>query len=179
MFLVLVLCLIAVKSQDYTTPFTADEVATIRSYFTANIGDISGAYTGFLVAAPSKIDPNYYYHWMRDAGLSMNVLHTISVNGNTTNLGYDWTDKFKNYATWVTKVQSVSDPNNINVLGEAKFNPDGTVKKKHKKKHTYRKIAKLKKKNTKIKTNEMKKNRYFQVLGVVPKMTVLQHVVLL
>lgn len=52
-------------------PFSADEVAKMRSFFLANI-NIEGK--GGVAAAPSYATTpagSYYFHWMRDAGLVM------------------------------------------------------------------------------------------------------------
>ena len=101
------------------TPFTDAEVSTMRGYFTSNM-KMSGARSGFVVAAPTNTNPNYYYHWQRDAGISM---HTLQYTDQTTS----FETYFQNYVSWVQYVQSENDPNGINVLGEPKFNPDGSV----------------------------------------------------
>ena len=85
---------VAVYSQS--APFTDAEVQQIRGYFEANIG-LSGCKTGFLVAAPINTDPNYYYMWQRDAGISMNVLLNTANTSSTS----DIMSKFENYVTWV------------------------------------------------------------------------------
>jgi glucoamylase len=71
---------------------------------------------GFVIAAPSKTYPNYYFHWVRDAALVMNSLQeTLSF------------EKFKplaqDYVSLVAHHQQVSKLTN---QGEPKFNPDGT-----------------------------------------------------
>ena len=108
-------------------PFTPTQVSQMRGYFEANIG-LSNCATGFVVASPSggqdhkSGDPDYYYHWQRDAAVSM---HTLQYTANNNSQDFD--GKFKNYVTWVKSHQSMSDPNGINVLGEPKFNCDGSV----------------------------------------------------
>jgi glucoamylase len=71
---------------------------------------------GFVIAAPSKSYPNYYFHWVRDAALVMNSLQeTLSF------------EKFQPMAHDYIKL--VSHHQNISKLtnqGEPKFNPDGT-----------------------------------------------------
>ncbi len=71
---------------------------------------------GFIIAAPSKSYPNYYFHWVRDAALVMSSLQeTLSA------------EKFKpmveDYINLVSHHQNVSKLTN---QGEPKFNPDGT-----------------------------------------------------
>lgn len=71
---------------------------------------------GFIVAAPSKYKPNYYYHWVRDAALVMNALQeTLSLK--------KFTPLAKDYVSLVSHNQRVSK---ISGQGEPKFNPDGT-----------------------------------------------------
>lgn len=51
-------------------PFSSSEVSTMRGFFMKNI-NIDGK--GGVVAAPDTSTPggSYYYHWMRDAALTM------------------------------------------------------------------------------------------------------------
>jgi hypothetical protein len=98
----------------------------MRKYFESNIGisksyNGKNPYTGVVIASPSYVDPNYLYHWQRDAAISMNVLQFTAPN--TT----DFDEHFQNYIKWVTNAQAASDPNGINVLGEPKFFIDGEV----------------------------------------------------
>lgn len=71
---------------------------------------------GFIVAAPSRHNPDYYYHWVRDAALVMNGLQeTLSFEDFKT-VAHDY-------------IQLVAHHQNINKLtgqGEPKFNADGT-----------------------------------------------------
>jgi len=78
---------------------------------------------GAVVAAPDGDTPggSYYYHWMRDAGLSIKAW--MDVNDNN----YEAVkDVLEAYAGWVAKVQQKNDPNGIDVRIEPKFTiPDG------------------------------------------------------
>jgi len=106
---------------DSSAPFTNGEVETIRSYFESNINYGDNAFTGCVVASPDSTNPNYLYHWQRDAGISMNVLQFTAPNSSV------FDDRFQNYVKWVLHVQALDDPNNIDILGEPKFNIDGSV----------------------------------------------------
>ena len=62
-----------------------------RGYFEKNIGvskadcqGEKGCHQGFVVAAPSNDNPDYYYHWQRDAGVSMHVLQYTANSSDTT-----------------------------------------------------------------------------------------------
>jgi len=90
--------------------------------FDANI-DIQGK--GGIVAAPDHSTPggSYYYHWMRDAGLTMRTymeLHNFELSKIEK--------KMKSYANWVKKVQGETDPQGYDVRINPKFElPDGQV----------------------------------------------------
>ena len=78
---------------------------------------------GAVVAAPDDSTPggSYYYHWMRDAGLSIKTWMDINDNDYNT-----CKDVLEAYLGWVGKVQQKNDPNGIDVRIEPKFTiPDG------------------------------------------------------
>eukprot|EP00756_Hemistasia_phaeocysticola_P037203 Hpha_TRINITY_DN16684_c0_g1::TRINITY_DN16684_c0_g1_i8::g.181381::m.181381/K01178/SGA1; glucoamylase len=101
-------------------PFSVAEQTTMKGFFFKNI-NIQGS--GLVVAAPdyNTKGGSYYYHWMRDGGLTMR-----SVLNN-----FGWSEAqplLKAYLTGVQRDQSESDPNGIDVRGEPKFMiPDGSV----------------------------------------------------
>jgi len=73
---------------------------------------------GAVVAAPDKNTPggSYYYHWMRDAGLS--IKSWMDLNDNDYSLVKE---VLEGYVHWVGVVQQKDDPNNIDVRIEPKF----------------------------------------------------------
>lgn len=104
-----------------STPFNATEVATMRSFFLANI-NIQGK--GGIVAAPDYNTPggSYYYHWMRDGALTMRCLQ------ETADSWSDIESTVKAYIGWVVNNMMEADPNGIDVRTEPKFNlPNGDV----------------------------------------------------
>jgi len=74
--------------------------------------------SGAVVAAPDDSTPggSYYYHWMRDAGLSIKTWMDINDNDYNT-----VRDVLEAYLGWVGKVQQKNDPNGIDVRIEPKF----------------------------------------------------------
>ena len=85
------------------------------SLFVANI-DIQGK--GGVVAAPDTSTPggSYYYHWMRDAALTMRTFMEIN--------DFDLSKieaKMKSYANWVKLVQGKIDPQGFDVRINPKF----------------------------------------------------------
>lgn len=71
---------------------------------------------GFIVAAPSKSEPDYYFHWVRDAALVMNALQETLSFEDFSVLAHD-------YIGLVAHHQSVPK---LSGQGEPKFNIDGT-----------------------------------------------------
>jgi glucoamylase len=99
-------------------PFSSSEVATMRGYFTKNL-NIDG--TGGVAAAPSYAQTpagSYYYHWMRDASLSMRSF----MGGDTNLVNFTEVESIvKSYIQWELKLQTESDPNGIDIRIEPKF----------------------------------------------------------
>lgn len=71
---------------------------------------------GCVLASPSKAQPNYFYHWMRDGSISVNVLRAFaSINDKSAS------SLIQGWMEWTTHTQTDEDPNQIDVLGEPKF----------------------------------------------------------
>eukprot|EP00041_Stephanoeca_diplocostata_P012428 m.208078 g.208078 ORF g.208078 m.208078 type:complete len:464 (-) comp18957_c1_seq2:2071-3462(-) len=101
-------------------PFTDDDIAVLIKHFLQNI-DVSS--TGAVIASPSTTHPDYYYHWVRDGAISMDVLLRLSdapSAWNAPDTSVIWS-KMKNYAQFGFNAQSQSDPNGIDVEGEPKY----------------------------------------------------------
>merc|ERR1719378_1938013 len=100
--------------------FTDEFYNIMKDNYRANLNvEQSGA----VVAAPDDATPggSYYYHWMRDAGLSIKAW--MDINDNDYNAVKDVLEP---YLGWVDKVQHKNDPNGIDVRIEPKFEiPDG------------------------------------------------------
>jgi len=95
--------------------FTDDFYDTMFQKYAAQL-NVEGC--GAVVAAPDKNTPggSYYYHWMRDAGLSIKAW--LDINDND----YDKVKEvLDGYVKWVGIVQHKYDPNNIDVRIEPKF----------------------------------------------------------
>lgn len=100
-------------------PYNTTEMNKLKEFFFNNI-DIGG--TGAILASPSKQHPNYYYHWMRDAAITMNVV--LKIGGD---IGLQ-DNHVKNYISWVKQVQNAEKiHDNCDVLGEPKFFLNGKV----------------------------------------------------
>jgi len=80
---------------------------------------------GGVAAAPGPGAPagSYYYHWMRDAGLTMRAY--IELNDNSL---AKVEEKLKSYVSWVLHVQSETDPYGNDIRINPKFElPNGEV----------------------------------------------------
>jgi len=95
--------------------FTDEYYNVMYDYYEANL-NIDGS--GAVVAAPDQETPggSYYYHWMRDAGLSIKAW--LDINDNDYESVKTVLDA---YAGWVKKVQHKTDPKDIDVRIEPKF----------------------------------------------------------
>ncbi len=80
---------------------------------------------GGVVAAPDPNTPggSYYYHWMRDAALTMRTYMELNdMRLSSVEL------KMKAYVGWVRRVQNESDPNGFDIRINPKFElPNGEV----------------------------------------------------
>jgi glucoamylase len=80
---------------------------------------------GAVIASPQKKDPNYYYHWVRDAALVTNTL--VQLYKNTDNVSLQ-----EKLSLWLTKSieftkKIQSTPNKSKGLGEPKFGWDASA----------------------------------------------------
>ncbi|KAI1073765.1 carbohydrate-binding module family 20 protein [Whalleya microplaca] len=92
----------------------------------ANGSMVAGAAAGFIIASPSKTEPNYFYSWTRDAAMTMKMVIDEFI------LGKDELHQYiKDYIHSQAVVQTVTSASGAFLpsgagLGEPKFNADGT-----------------------------------------------------
>ncbi|ORX68760.1 hypothetical protein DL89DRAFT_318695 [Linderina pennispora] len=91
--------------------------------FLANISP-EGASPGAVGAAPSKSNPDYYYHWTHDAGTTLLEISTW-LNGTSDASGSEvYSKKLADYANCSRSIQTIESPSGI---GTAKFMMDGSA----------------------------------------------------
>ncbi len=78
---------------------------------------------GAVIAAKTKHDPNYYYHWVRDAGITIDSLIQVYPSLSVDQKKAISTIMF-DYLDFSARIQKV---NTLSGLGEPKFNVDGTA----------------------------------------------------
>ncbi|BFZ63717.1 Glucoamylase, intracellular sporulation-specific [Saitoella coloradoensis] len=84
---------------------------------------------GTVVASPSKQHPNYWYHWTRDAAITMEVIVQL-YNDTAAQAGKaEWEQLLIDYVEHEWIVQQTNNPSGSSDgggLGEPKFQVDGT-----------------------------------------------------
>ncbi|KAI8331494.1 Six-hairpin glycosidase-like protein [Chlamydoabsidia padenii] len=82
-----------------------------------------GTKRGFIAASPSKVHPNYFYTWTRDASLVTLVLATLQQDDSTEDLNQVLFD----YVEFQLHTQRIANQTPCQCLGEPKFNADGST----------------------------------------------------
>lgn len=123
-------------------PYTSKEITAIKSYLFANIasedhviikemdGTTMQALSGAVIASPSHhlqtFSQDYVFHWIRDSALTMREVTALyaaaSVSERMRLRPY-----LINYLQFERKLQKLSSPYSNSVLGEPKFNLDGSL----------------------------------------------------
>ena len=83
----------------------------------ANI-EPAGTHRGAVVASPQRENPDYYFHWIRDAALVMDVVLELSLRGDRGH----WEPLLHSYRDFSRLNQLAHAPTG---LGEPKFHVDG------------------------------------------------------
>ncbi|KAL2911462.1 hypothetical protein HK105_209074 [Polyrhizophydium stewartii] len=105
----------ATQSDVYTASYNA---------FFAN-SHVSGLPAGTVVAAPSKSNPDYFYHWVRDASVVMAAALDLAKDGAAS--GSPRQDMEDLLTAYVNLAKNEQNTNTIAGLGEPKFNADGSA----------------------------------------------------
>lgn len=85
----------------------------------------SGTAQGSVLASPSQSNPNYFYHWVRDAGLVMDEIVYRYEKSLPTQSKDVYLQMLMDYIEF--SKQNQETPNLSGGLGEPKFNVDGTA----------------------------------------------------
>ncbi|MCW8398698.1 glycoside hydrolase family 15 protein [Legionella sp. PATHC038] len=109
--------LIFFVSQAISSVFSTEDIQKLRQNFFANI-----QFNGAIIAAPSKQNPNYYYDWVRDSAIAMNLIETWYESSHA----FGYKERLYNYVSWTQRLQHQDDPlPGQDILGEPKFYIDG------------------------------------------------------
>lgn len=89
------------------------------------------AIPGVIIASPSlpsnQFSQSYFYHWVRDGAIVMASICYLYVDCKDVQKKAHYREIMLNYIDFVEKIQSQPDAHGISVLGEPKFNVDGTI----------------------------------------------------
>ncbi len=110
------------KDQDLNTWVRNAEPGMLHNLLN-NISP-AGTLPGTVIASPSKQSPNYFFHWIRDAALVMDVVvdrYAQAGQGKEKNF---YADLLKDFIALTRRHQQTPTPSNG--PGEPKFNVDGT-----------------------------------------------------
>jgi glucoamylase len=96
------------------------EIEQIRKKIIAKIlENIYETNNGTIIASPSKSDPNYYYHWIRDSALTMRVI--VNLYKKTKELKY-----LEIILKYINTEYKLIDLDTLSGIGEPKFNVNKT-----------------------------------------------------
>ncbi|ORX59825.1 Six-hairpin glycosidase [Hesseltinella vesiculosa] len=131
-----------VNSARPTPPSQSTVSSWVSSQYTYSVSALlnnltpSGTQTGCVVAAQSKTNPNYWFHWARDSALTMDVvgrLYSQAVankdaagQAKYSKLMFDWIAFEQTWQSETNLVVSMTGNPDDNV-GDAKANVDGTA----------------------------------------------------
>src|SRR3954469_8561082 len=84
---------------------------------------------GAVIASPDESTPNqnYFFHWTRDAALTMNVVVGLYENAPAGELRNEYARILRKYIQFSRRNQTDPQPSGLTGLGEPKFRVDGSV----------------------------------------------------
>lgn len=105
-------------------PWLQTEQAVARDKLVTNILN-----NGAVIASPSRDDPNYYFHWVRDGALTMDTVVTLYMQSQTPVERSRYFSRLQTHLDFCLRIQTISNPSSAlgRGLGEPKFNTDGTA----------------------------------------------------
>lgn len=110
-----------IKASDLQTWITNQQKisrATIEKHISPSDGE-----KGSVIASPSKYEPDYYYHWVRDAALVMSVLMEEVIEEKLPVIH----ENFKTITDYIHFSQKIQNQHGLTGLGEPKYYVDGTA----------------------------------------------------
>lgn len=126
-----------------TCPFSSDDVKAIIHNLLRNIATPSHALTkihndsvlaaipGTIIAAPAlpdnKFSQDYYFYWVRDGAIVMRTITELYLKSEDSAQKAYLYGIMVDYVSFVEKIQSQPMLNGVNILGEPKFNVNGTL----------------------------------------------------
>ena len=124
-------------------PFSEKDIEAVIDNLLNNIATSSHSLTlmdknnrmqaalGAVIASPSlpdnQFNQSYFYHWVRDGAIVIATICYLYVDCQDPQKKSYYREIILNYIDFVEKIQSQPSAHGIDILGEPKFNIDGTV----------------------------------------------------
>jgi glucoamylase len=107
------------SSSTANPPFSDQELSKIVGYFldNFNIGGLGG-----IAAGTSRINPKYFYHWSRDAAISMNIMADVVSDQQAIDLF----QHYKDFEYGILQGKLKNCNHGVDIRGDPKFNLDGS-----------------------------------------------------
>ena len=99
------------------------EAARAQSFMMSNVSP-PDAKPGVIVASPSRVAPDYYFHWIRDSALTAQALIHLQQNETEATRAAKLLQQLKDFVAFTRAVQRANAPTG---LGEPKFTVDGAA----------------------------------------------------
>ena len=120
--------LVSIAFFSFGTLANETRVESSKRLMLAAISPVDGA-PGSVIASPSRRNPDYYYHWVRDSALVMNVVVTLAETASSAGEKQRYLGILADYAQFSRRNQLT--PNRSGSpqgggLGEPKFMIDGS-----------------------------------------------------
>lgn len=124
-------------------PFSTDDVEVVVKNLLHNIASASHALTkiyndsvlealpGTIIAAPAlpdnKFSQDYYFYWVRDGAIVMTTITELYLKCQDAEKKAYLRQIMVDYVAFVERIQAQPMLNGVNILGEPKFNVNGTL----------------------------------------------------
>lgn len=128
---------------DLLCPFSADDINKVIKNLLNNITSNTSVLTkitedtvleampGAVIASPSlpgiRFTQDYFFFWVRDGAIVMRTITELYLKCHDANQKSYYLQNMIDYVHFVEKIQAQPMQNGVNVLGEPKFNVDGTL----------------------------------------------------
>lgn len=131
------------KIKAPVSPISAKDIEAVTNNLLKNIATTSNPLTrvendnvvvampGAVIAAPAlpnnKFSQTYYFYWIRDGAIVINIIADLFLECSDKKRKAYYLEILVSYLEFVKKIQSQPWLNGVNILGEPKFNVDGTL----------------------------------------------------
>lgn len=112
------MCTIFLSTSAFAAVFQPEDIQVLKKHMLENVLS-----SGAIVASPSKQEPNYYYDWVRDSGITMGLFAHWYERKPSPNVR----KRLQQYIEWTKLLQNAEPNPGFDVFGEPKFYVSGKV----------------------------------------------------